>query len=383
ALKNLLARNEIRSIPQSLPRRARHLLCASAVIAAARHAALIGLVALVAAAAAGPEILAERLASSANVFLDSLTAEQRHTATFPFDDGERFDLKLIPFFLDGLRVSVLDEGQRGKLRRLLGTALSPEGLRKIESIMSLEREVARLEGESWVRWPLRFFREPRRYHVSVFGEPSGDRPWGFRFDGHHVSLNVTSAPATVPSSTPLFLGAQPRQVPPDWEREGLRVLAREEDIARSLYVALEPELRKRATIPFRSGRRLFLGEGRRVELEGSPAGVAREDMPERIRIKLDNLLWVYLENVTAEMATARRAEIDSAGRDAIHFAWAGSAVVGEPSYYRIQGPTFLIEFDNTLDGADHVHAIWRDFRGDFGDDLLARHYALSHAHDGR
>jgi hypothetical protein len=336
------------------------------------------LLALASVAAASTRPLPERLTAAASAFLSSLAPEQRAAASFPFDDDERFDLRLIPFFLDGLRMSRLDEAQEEKLRGFLATALSTDGRRKVETIMSLEHEVASLERRSLLRWPVQFVRDPKRYHIAVFGEPSHESPWGFRFDGHHVSLNFTVVPGEAPSSTPLFLGAQPREVPAGFERAGLRVLAEEEEIARRLYLSLEGELRERATIPFASGRGLFLGEGRRVALEGAPSGLPRGEMPEAARQTLDALLEVYLGLLASEIASARRAGIEEAGRDGIHFAWAGGTASGEPSYYRIRGPSFLIEFDNTLAGADHVHAIWRDFEGDFGEDLLARHYELAH-----
>lgn len=322
-----------------------------------------------------------RLSDAAADFLDALSPSDRERATYPFADDERFDLRLVPFFLDGLRIDRLDDAQDEKLAVLLGSALSPEGLEKVETIMSLEREVRELERRSILRWPLHFIRDPRRYHITVFGEPDREESWGFRFDGHHVSLNFTVVPGNVPASTPLFLGAQPREVPAGFERAGLVALAAEEELARALYLSLEGELRERATIPFESGRKLFLGEGRRVALEGPPDGIARSAMPDGARELLDELLGTYLALLAPEIAAARRTEIDAAGREAIHFAWAGSTQAGEPSYYRLRGPTFLIEFDNSLPAADHVHAIWRDFDGDFGEDLLRRHYAEHHHHD--
>jgi hypothetical protein len=323
----------------------------------------------------------DRLSLAAADFLRALPQAERAQATYPFDDDERFDLRLIPFFLDGLRIDRLDDVQDEKLRALLGSALSPEGLAKVETIMSLEHEVRALERRSLLRWPLHFFRDPQRYHITIFGEPKRDESWGFRFDGHHVSLNFTVVPGNVPASTPLFIGTQPREIPSGYERAGLVTLKAEEDLARALYLSLEGELRDRATLPFASGRDLFLGEGRKVTLAGPPDGVARAAMPAVSRQRLDELLDTYLALLAPDIAAARRAEIDSAGRDQIHFAWAGSVEAGEPNYYRLRGPTFLIEFDNSLPAADHVHAIWRDFDGDFGEDLLRRHYA-EHDHRG-
>ena len=320
------------------------------------------------------------MAAAARRFLDSLDKGQRRTASYDFDDDERFDLRLAPIFLEGLRVSRLDPDQALALRRLLRLALSRGGLAKLDAIMSLEAEVERLDRERGVLgWFQRWLRDPKRYFIALFGEPDAAGLWGFRFDGHHVSLNYTLAGAAPPSSTPLFLGAQPRQVPDGWKRQGLRALGSEEDLARELLLALGPEQRSLATLPFEPDRGLFVGGGRRVRLEGLPAGLPRAAMNDEQKARLDALIEVYVANFAAQIASARRAEIAAAGREVIHFAWAGGADPAEPHYYRIRGPTFLIEYDNTLAGADHVHALWRDFDGDFGLDLLASHYARHHA----
>ena len=156
------------------------------------------------------------------------------------------------------------------------------------------------------------------------------------------------------------------------------MLAAEEDLARELVRSLALDQRERATLPFEDGRGLFLGDGRQVTLEGPPLGIARADLEPPQRARLDALIDLYLDNLADEIASARRAEIERAGRDGIHFVWAGSTDLGEPCYYRIRGPTFLIEYDDSLDGADHVHTLLRDFRGDFGRDLLERHYSRAH-----
>ena len=325
------------------------------------------------------ESSAERLTRAGAQLLASLDAEQRADLAYAFTDDERFDLRLAPILLEGLKLRDMTEQQRAQTRALLAAGLSPQGLAKVETIMSLEGEVERLDREGWMpAWISRRFRDPLRYYLALFGEPEAGATWGFRFDGHHLSLNYTVAPGEVPSATPLFLGGQPREVPAGWERAGLRVLADEEDAARGLYLALADELRARATLPFRSDRGHFLGGGRSVRLEGPPAGLGRAAMTPAQQAALDALIDVYLANFTREIADARREGLDAAGRDTIHFAWSGSDVPGEPCYYRVTGPTFLIEFDNSEARADHIHAVWRDFVGDFGMDLLADHYQREH-----
>ena len=252
--------------------------------------------------------------------------------------------------------------------------------------MANEREVRARDRESLLGgWFGGFVHGEERYYASVYGVPGEAAPWGLRFDGHHVSLDWTVPRAGAVSVTPLFLGGEPREVPADHERAGLRALAEEEDRGDALWSALRPEQRAAAQIEFQpaSGiaamnRPLFLGEGPQVA-RGEPRGIARADLDSAQQAALDALVATYYANFSDAIAAERSAAIDAAGRDAIHFAWAGGLRPGEPGYYRVQGPTFLIEFDNTAPAADHVHAILREFDGDFGRDLLADHYAREHS----
>jgi hypothetical protein len=229
-----------------------------------------------------------------------------------------------------------------------------------------------------------FVHGEERYYASVYGVPGDSAPWGLRFDGHHVSLDWTVPRVGAISVTPLFLGGEPREIPADHERAGLRVLGEEEDRGYALWNALRPEQRVAARIEFQpaSGiaamnRPMFLGDGPQVA-RPAPRGIPRADLAAAQQAELDALIATYYANFSDVIAAERRAAIDAAGRDAIHFAWAGNLSPGEPGYYRVQGPTFLIEFDNTAETADHVHAILREFDGDFGRDLLAEHYARDH-----
>ena len=326
------------------------------------------------------------LSASAAAWLDSLDEGQRRSAWYEFDDDERFDLRLAPMGLEGLRLDGMSEEQWAGLRTILGSALSPEGLAKVETIMSLEREVRLRDQESLLfGWFGRFVHGEKRYYTAIFGEPGVDSSWGLRFDGHHISLNWTSVPPGALSVTPIFLGAEPREVPAGWEREGLRALAEEEDRARALWNALDIPQQLRASLPLElaSGpaggtRRLFIGEGERIS-PADPAGLARDDMTAEQAVLLDDLIEVYLGNFAAPIAAGRREAIDAAGRGAIRYAQAGDGRPREPAYYRVQGPTFLIEYDDTVPEADHLHTIWREFDGDFGRDLLAEHHARHHA----
>lgn len=326
------------------------------------------------------------LPERASAWLASLDASQRRAASYDFDDDERFDLRLAPMGLEGLRRDKMTDAQWQAWLGVLRSTLSESGLRKVETIMSLEREVLIRDRSSLlggIFGPL--VHGEQRYFAALFGDPAPDAAWGLRFDGHHVSINWTRTAAGALSLTPLFLGAEPRAVDADWERGGLRALAEEEDRALALWNAFGPDQRTRSELPFEeasgpagANRPLFLGEGGEPLAPADIAGIAWSELDDAQRVLLASLIDAYLSNFNDELAEARRAAIEAAGRDAIHFAWAGSLSPGEPGYYRIQGPTFLIEWDNSMAAADHVHTILREFDGDFGRDLLAEHYEREH-----
>jgi len=346
--------------------------------------------ALAAAALLGSAALARAegvvyLTSAVAAWLASLSDDLRDAADYRFDDEERFDLRLAPIGLEGLRRDAMSDTQWQAWLGALGTTLSMRGLQKVEAIMANEREVRARDRETWTgTWFGGFVHGEGRYFASVYGDPGQGTPWGLRFDGHHVSLNWTVPRASNVSVAPLFLGGKPREIPKDHERGGLRVLAEEEDRGFALWNALRHDQRTAARIQFEpaSGiaamnRPMFLGEGPQVT-RPAPRGIARKELDPAQQALLDELVATYYANFSDAIAAQRLAAIDAAGRGAIHFAWAGSLAPGESGYYRVQGPTFLIEFDNTAPAADHVHAILREFDGDYGRDLLAEHYARDH-----
>jgi hypothetical protein len=216
----------------------------------------------------------------------------------------------------------------------------------------------------------------RNLFWSLFGAPASDSNWGFRYEGHHLSLNLTLAPGRVPASTPLFLGAQPRIVPAGGPDAGARVLGAEEDAARALIAALPGDLRERATFRYEDGRDLMAGQVARV-VRDRPVGVRRGEAPPEAQAHYDTLITLFTSQLAAPIADARVAEIDAVGRNALYFVWAEAPEPPGAFYFRLEGPRTLIEVDNTTDG-DHVHAVWHDPAGDFGDDLLAAHLRAAH-----
>jgi hypothetical protein len=324
---------------------------------------------LLAANPSGAGELAARLSSTAASLLESLPQEARADALYPFDDDEREDIRFAPILLDGARHGTLPGPAASLAEQLLAISLSPVGLEKVHQIRRNERAVAAKDEAGWLPgWLVRRMRDPGRYFVALFGAPAGASPWGFRYEGHHLSLNVTALPGAVPATTPLFLGAEPRGVP----GEVAAVLGAEEATARALLAALPAPLRARATLPYVDGRGLLLGQVRRVAL-GAEVGVARGEAPPEAQAHFDRLVEHFAALFAPEIADARRVEIDAAGRDLLRFAWAEAAEPPGAFYWGLSGPRTLIEMDNTTNG-DHVHAVWHDTSDDFGDDLLAAHY---------
>src|SRR5262249_44427464 len=181
------------------------------------------------------------------------------------------------------------------------------------------------------------------------------------------------------SGTPAFFGANPARVP-SGPHAGLRVLGAEEDLARKLLASLDAAQRRMAVIATSAPSDIILGPGRKSVPD--PAGVAAADLAPQQRQVLMDLIGEYLGNLRDDVARAQREKIERAGAGAIRFAWAGGTAKGEGHYYRVQGPTFVIEYDNTQDNANHVHSVYRDLDNDFGGDLLRRHYAESPHHAG-
>ena len=339
----------------------------------ARALALCAWCGLLAVRAAAGDGAAAQLTAAATSLQNALPEAMRPDALYPFDDDEREDIRFAPLLLDGARHGTLPDEAASLAEQLLALSLSPRGLDTARQIRRNELAVARQDEAGWLPgWLVRRLRDPGRYFVALFGVPSQPSAWGFRYEGHHLSLNVTVLPGAVPASTPLFLGAQPRVVPAGEPDAGAAVLGAEEAAARALLAALPEPLRARATLPYQGGRGLMLGQVRRIARDGT-LGVTRGEVPAEAQAQFDRLVELFAGLFTPEIADARRAEIDAAGRDALRFAWAEAAEPPGAYYWRLSGPRTLIEMDNTTDG-DHVHAVWHDPQGDFGDDLLAAHY---------
>jgi hypothetical protein len=318
------------------------------------------------AAARGEREAAASMATAAKAFVAGLSSEQRARTLLPFDGEERFNWHFVPRRRQGLPFKEMEERQRQLAHAFLKAGLSQKGYLKATTVISLEDILRVLEAG---RGPE---RDPELYYFSFFGEPSERESWGWRVEGHHLSLNFTVVSGRLIASTPQFFGANPAEVK-DGPKKGLRTLPAEEDLARELLHALDPAHRTEAVIATDAPRDIITGNSRKAEI-GEPKGLAVARMDRRQRGLLVALLDEYARCMPDAVARERLRRLREAGLDKIHFAWAGGAERGQPHYYRLQGPTFLVEYDNTQNGANHVHSVWRDFDGDWGLDLLRLHY---------
>jgi Protein of unknown function (DUF3500) len=307
--------------------------------------------------------------AEAVAFLRSLTPGQRRRAAFDIDSPERLDWHFVPRERAGLPLKAMDERQRLAAHALLRAVLSDAGYRKAIEITRLEDVLRAIE-----KVP-RFERDPDNYAWIVFGDPELGVPWGFRVEGHHLSLNfVFAGPAE--AVTPAFMGANPALVP-SGPLEGHRVLGAQEDLARELVRSLPAAHRERAIIAERSLGNIVSGPGRADVLE-SPVGLPVGDMAPPHRALAERLIEEFVGNLRTELAEAQRARIRESGIGAIRFAWAGPIESGRAHYFRLHGTRLLIEHDNTQNDANHVHSVWRDPTRDFALDLLGDHYRSGH-----
>jgi hypothetical protein len=320
-----------------------------------------------------------RMAAAATEFLKSLTPEQRQHATFAFGDSERTHWNFVPteiFARNGLTLKLMTPSQQQLAHELLKAGLSQRGYMTATQIMDLESVLAVLEAAQRAAATQppqgnQFVRDPERYFFSIFGTPSTRNTWGWRVEGHHMSLHFTVVNGTLVAGAPTFFGSNPAEVR-DGPKMGTRVLALEEDAARSLLESLDAAQRETAIIDTTAPNDIVTLANVKID-PLSPAGIPASALTGSQRALLTKLIDVYTGYMSDDIAADRLMRIERAGWDRVTFAWAGPLERGQKHYYRVQGPTFLIEYDNTQNDANHIHSVWRDFTGDFGADLLREH----------
>jgi hypothetical protein len=324
------------------------------------------------------------MVKAANNLLVTLSPEQSAKIKYPFNHQERMNFHFTPgpwngVGRQGLPFKEMKPDQVRLAHALLATGVSQRGYIKATTIMSLE-EVLRV-AEAGGRGG--FVRDPDNYFFAIFGEPSETGMWGFRIEGHHLTLNFTIDKGKVVSYTPNFMGSNPAEVRTG-PRTGLRVLAVEEDLGRTLVTSLDEGQRKVAVLPgnapgdIRTGENLNITNLPNFDIN-KPTGLPASKLNAKQQETLMAIIEEYAYRMPIELAEVTMAESTKPGLDKIFFTWQGGMERGNLHYYRIHGPSFLIEFNNTQNQGNHVHSVWRDLRNDFGRDVLREHLQTAHA----
>ncbi|HLH67590.1 MAG TPA: DUF3500 domain-containing protein [Candidatus Dormibacteraeota bacterium] len=341
-----------------------------------------------------------RMQIAAMALLDSLSQEQRQEACFPFsDEAARTDWDFIPKSGRlGLPLYRMSNRQRVLAQQLIASALSLPAYSKALAIMSNENLLRELQKER-LGLAAAEFRNAEAYFFSLFGRPNFEETWGWRVVGHHLSLSFTIVAERYLASTPLMLGAEPATF------GAFAPLAEDEELGFRMLRSLDDSQVRQAVIHHRAPadvvtrvvprlgseewpdeREVGLPDYRIDDhdrralryLHDQPRGVCGAALSTQQRRCLADLLACYLDRLPAEVADRHRERFAGDGLDRLWFCWAGRQERGQPHYYRLQGPSLLIEFDNTQQGGNHIHTVWRDPENDFGYDLLARHYQEEH-----
>ncbi|MCS1409078.1 MAG: hypothetical protein M2R45_02257 [Verrucomicrobia subdivision 3 bacterium] len=310
---------------------------------------------------------ASEMTAVATAFLNALDDKQHGVASFDFGADERLNWHFVPKERKGLPLNKMGDEQKALALALLATGTSRNGQLKALTIMSLEKILQVMEGPN-----RRFSRDPALYHVSIFGAPSNTGTWGWRFEGHHLSLNYTIVKGRLTSGTPSFYGTNPAHVK-SGPRKGLRVLGVEEDTARALVKSLRKAQLKKALVGKEAPQDIFTSADRKVG-PLKHQGIRSTALNWHQKELLMEIVEQYATRNRAEIAEQDLEKIEAAGIENIYFAWMGGLEEGEAHYYSIQGPTFLLEYDNIQNDTNHIHATWRDFENDFGIDILKQHY---------
>ena len=318
---------------------------------------------------------AQDMVGKADAFLHLLNDAQRTKTLYPFDTDERYRFQYIPLEdRKGIAVNELTAQQRTALMELLKSALSEETVKKVNDIMQLELVLIELER----RQPGDHHRDPGKYFITIFGIPAATTTWGWRFEGHHISFHFSANKKLLVSGTPGFLGANPAIVQ-NGPQKGKAVLKEEIDKGFALLQALSPAELKKAISDSIAPNEIITAASRRATID-HPAGIRYNELLPPHRQLLLQLINVYIHRYTTLFANDMLKEIQAAGLDQLWFSWSGSTqpVLGKPYYYRIHGPTIIIECDNSQNKANHIHSVIRDLKNDFGGDLLLQHYRESH-----
>jgi hypothetical protein len=312
------------------------------------------------------------MARAAESFLQSLEPERHHSANVRFDIPDHREWTYLPGERPGLSLAEMTHEQRRLALELLDAGCSAEGGRTARAVIELDMIRRQLTSRDGAH------PDPRddRFWFRVLGDPSGDEPWAWRVNGHHLAVHVTvvDGAATI---TPQFFGAEPAMVP-SGPHAGLRTLPGEEDLARTLLASLDDAQRDIAIAWAIAPDDILTRYDPVADPSVIPRGVPYAQLADAQQEMLRRLVQLYFRRAHADIADAAWNDATAAGLEGVEFTWAGPDERGAGHYYAVRGPTFLIEYDNTQNNANHIHSVWRDLRHDWGDDLLAAHYARQH-----
>lgn len=306
-------------------------------------------------------------------FLNSLNPDQRATIQMSFDDNSKTKWHFFPGSMiprAGIQLLDLNVNQKQLLNNLLRSFLSETGYIKTRKIIDLENILLEITGDT-------VMRNPEKYSVAFYGNPEKDSLWAWSFEGHHLSLNFTVLNDNI-SIAPRFLGASPATIL-SGERAGERTLDKEEDLGFELINSLSEKQKSVAIFRQEPLPEIVTFNSTAVE-PLSPVGIKFGELNPSQQIIFLELVDEYLSTMPPEQAKRRMESIKNEDTNLLRFGWAGAITSGHGHYYRIQGKSFLIEFDNTQRNANHIHTVWRDFDGDFGKDLIKEHYKNSNHH---
>jgi Protein of unknown function (DUF3500) len=318
---------------------------------------------------------AQNPSDKATAFIRLLDSAQRSKALYPFDTEERYRFHFVPQDdRKGISFNEMNDAQEKAAMALLKSCLSKETAKKVADIMQLENILKELEHQK----PTDNRRDPRKYFVTIFGIPSASTIWGWRFEGHHVSFHFSADKNQLVSGTPGFLGTNPAIVL-NGPQKGKEVLKEESDKGFAFIMALSPKELKTATTDTIVPADIITAANRKAIIE-HPVGIRYSELSPSSQQQLLQLIQLYIHRYTNLFAQTMLKEIQDAGLDNLWFTWMGNKTheFGKPYYYRIQGPTIIIEFDNSQNNANHIHTVVRDLKTDFGGDLLLEHYRASH-----
>jgi len=317
---------------------------------------------------------AQELVGAANKFINALDKEQKSLAVFPFDVDERFNFHFFPKDRKGIPLEKLTAAQKDLAFSLLKTCMSEQGVKKSKAVIELEGVLREVEGRSADD----NYRDPGKYYFSVFGIPANNTIWGWRMEGHHLSLNFSSKDNKLISGTPGFFGANPAIVQTG-PNKGMQILKEETEMGYELLQSFSTEQLKRVIFAEKAPGDIITFVDRKASIERR-AGISYAQMNDKQKELLLQLIRLYVNRYTKSFADDMLKEIQNAGLDQLWFGWAGDTEqgIGHPHYYRIHGPTIIIEYDNTQNNGNHIHTVVRDLKNDFGGDLLLEHYRAAH-----